>query len=239
MSASGKRARTFNSAVHAAEQRRLQRREPKPGHDNLPLVAELQTDTHAHATHREAVSQPGNAAQRTNTSTHTEFVTFLAEDQNTVSRQSTPRQCDRSQNSRDGRKEEEEPRLRVLQALHEPVAPRVASAACATSPASQVDTHCSTLKCLFSTPAWFTLMRSIAITRSSAVRNHAFAGESGKKNLHAYVAYDESLSRSATRCRDAETQKRGAPEQHGDHKGDYPGDDHQPSTSHSVSVCEL
>ena len=95
----------------------------------------LSCSTHArNATHREAVSQPGNAAQHTNTRTHTEFVTFLAEDQNTVSRHSTPRQCDRSQNSRDGRKEEEEPRLRVLQALHEPVAPRVSpSATCATS----------------------------------------------------------------------------------------------------------
>lgn len=44
-------------------------------------------------------------------------------------------------------------------------------------------THWSFLKCLFSTPAWFTLMRSIAMTRSSGVRNHAVAGESGKKNL--------------------------------------------------------
>ena len=43
-------------------------------------------------------------------------------------------------------------------------------------------THCSRLKCLFSTPAWFTRMRRTAHTRSSAVRKRADVGESGKKN---------------------------------------------------------
>lgn len=41
---------------------------------------------------------------------------------------------------------------------------------------------CSRLRCLFSTPAWFTLIRSIAMTFSSCVRKLAVAGESGKKN---------------------------------------------------------
>ena len=36
---------------------------------------------------------------------------------------------------------------------------------------------------LFSTPVWLTLMRSTALTRSSGVKNRAFAGESGKNNL--------------------------------------------------------
>ena len=41
---------------------------------------------------------------------------------------------------------------------------------------------CSRLRCLFSTPAWFTLIRSIATTFSSCDRKLAVAGESGKKN---------------------------------------------------------
>lgn len=43
--------------------------------------------------------------------------------------------------------------------------------------------HCSTLKCLFSTPAWFSLIRLTAMARSSCVRNQALVGESGKKYL--------------------------------------------------------
>lgn len=44
-------------------------------------------------------------------------------------------------------------------------------------------THCSFLKCLFSTPAWLPLMRLTAVARSSGVKNQAFVGESGKRNL--------------------------------------------------------
>ena len=47
------------------------------------------------------------------------------------------------------------------------------------------NTYCSNLKCLFSTPVWFSLIRFTAIARSSGERNHALVGESGKKNLEA------------------------------------------------------
>ena len=44
------------------------------------------------------------------------------------------------------------------------------------------EAHCSILNDLFSTPAWLSRMRTIALTRSSGVKNQAFVGESGKKN---------------------------------------------------------
>jgi len=64
-----------------------------------------------------------------------------------------------------------------------------------------INTYCSILKCLFSTPVWFSyadckkrgntdflfiwhaLRRCTAVVRSSGVRNQAFVGESGNKNL--------------------------------------------------------
>jgi hypothetical protein len=66
------------------------------------------------------------------------------------------------------------------------------------------NTYCSFLNRLFSTPVWFscanckirahfisfdrrTLMRCTAFARSSGVRNQAFVGESGNKNLHPTV----------------------------------------------------
>ena len=41
-------------------------------------------------------------------------------------------------------------------------------------------THWSFFQCLFSTPAWLALIRSMAMIFSSRVRNRAVAGESGK-----------------------------------------------------------
>ena len=64
--------------------------------------------------------------------------------------------------------------------------------------AARMKTYWSTLKCLFSTPAWLTLMRSTAMTRSSGVRNHAVAGESGKKNLMRKVRMCQSEQRRDT-----------------------------------------
>lgn len=93
------------------------------------------------------------------------------------------------------------------------------SSACATQFAPS-STYCSFLKCLFSTPAWFTLIRSIATTRSSAVRNHAFAGESGKKNLR-------PTRRSFLLDRQANSAGH-VPEYDRDHERNNPGDDHQP-----------
>lgn len=41
------------------------------------------------------------------------------------------------------------------------------------------------MKNLFSTPVWLTLILSIAIARSSGVKNHAVAGESGNQRKYA------------------------------------------------------
>ena len=58
---------------------------------------------------------------------------------------------------------------------------------------SKRKTHCSILKCLFSTPVWFALIRFTAMTRSSGVKNHAFVGESGKKNLQVNINNEMSF----------------------------------------------
>ena len=97
-------------------------------------------------------------------------------------------------------------------------------------PGGQIDlrsaaaTYWSTLKCLFSTPAWLTLIRSTAMMRSSGVRNHALAGESGNRNLG---VTDESLPN--TKCK-KNSSRAYAPESDSNHKGDNAGDDHQPAS---------
>ena len=74
-----------------------------------------------------------------------------------------------------------------------------------TNVTSWENTHCSTLKCLFSTPVWFsyriwglegdqkcnnTFSRRTAIALSAGVRNQAFVGESGNRNLETDVNQD-------------------------------------------------
>jgi hypothetical protein len=73
----------------------------------------------------------------------------------------------------------QKPDFFIFESLHKSAVTRSRSRALRHSDAA----HCSRLKCLFSIPVWLTLIRSTALTRSSGVRNHAFAGESGKKNL--------------------------------------------------------
>ncbi len=69
-------------------------------------------------------------------------------------------------------------------------------------------------------------MRSIAMTRSSGVRNHAVADESGKKNL----VINEHISQRWGRT------ERGLPEENGDHERDDPGDDHEPVEPHLSAI---
>ena len=62
-------------------------------------------------------------------------------------------------------------------------------------------TYWSHLKCLFSTPVWFCFILNTASRLSSSLRNLAFAGESGKKNLmqHRWVNTRNSTSFTFTR----------------------------------------
>ena len=77
------------------------------------------------------------------------------------------------------------------------------------------------------TPAWLTLMRSMAMMRSSGVRNHAVAGESGKKNLlYSRVCSHVCRVNTVIISKGRESY---APEDNGDNEGDDSGDDHQPA----------
>ena len=52
-----------------------------------------------------------------------------------------------------------------------------------TNCATKLNAYWLHLKCLFSIPDWLTLILITANRRSSGDKNHAVAGESGKKNL--------------------------------------------------------
>lgn len=84
--------------------------------------------------------------------------------------------------------------------------------------------NCSRFQCLFSTPAWFPLIRSTAMMRSSGVRNQAFVGESGNKNLCRGVRERDA---QAVPC---------APEKYRDDKGDRAEDDHEPVVERRQAV---
>lgn len=74
------------------------------------------------------------------------------------------------------------PRLRVLQALDQPMGYRNHKHGVEIK-LMEGETYCDFLKRLFSIPVWFMRIRATATTRSEGVRNQAVVGLSGNKNL--------------------------------------------------------